>query len=158
MRPLRIAVLAVLTPMLTLAAPSAAHAAPPVSASGSVTQTSFVVTGTRTVDGVTFFSFHETDSLTGTLSGDSAISGECIQRSTGPILCQAHETFAGTVLGRSGTIDFLDLISIDQSTGAVQGRFTIVGGAGELSGIHGVGTFAAQGTTGTYSGRILLAP
>jgi hypothetical protein len=158
MSPRRIAVVVLLTPLLMIAVPSAAHAAPPVSASGSVTQTSFAVTDTRTVDGVTFFSFRETDSLTGTFLGDSALSGECIQRSTGPILCQAHETFTGTILGRSGTVDFLDLISIDQSTGAVQGRFTILGGTGGLVGIHGGGTFAAQGTTGTYSGRIVFAP
>ena len=158
MRPRRIAGAVLLTALLTLAAPSAAHAAPPVSASGSVTQTSFVVTGSRTADGVTFFSFTETDSLTGSFVGHSEIAGECIQRSTGPILCQAHETFTGTVLGRSGTVDFLNLISVDPSTGAVQGRFTTLGGTGELAGIHAVGTFEAQGTTGTYSARIVVAP
>jgi hypothetical protein len=136
--------------------PSAANAATPVSASGSVTQTSFTVTGTRSADGVTFFTFTETDRLSGTFTGDSVLSGECIQRSTGPILCQAHETFSGTALGESGTVNFLDLISIDPSTGTFEGRFIVLSGSGGLAGIHGQGTFHGQGTTGTYSATVIL--
>jgi hypothetical protein len=158
MKPRRIAVLVLLTPLLAVAAPSTANAAAPVSAAGSVTQTSFTVTGARTAGGVTFFTFTETDSLTGTFTGDSVLNGECVQGSTGPIRCKATETLTGTVLGRSGTADFLDLITIDPTTGGFEGRFITVGGTGELSGIHGQGTFAGQGTTGTYSGTVVLAP
>jgi hypothetical protein len=142
---------------LMVAVPSVAQAAPPVSGSGSVTQLTFATTDARTADGVKFFHFTETDRLTGTFVGDTTLSGECIQRVTGPILCRATEIFTGTVLGRSGTVTFLDLISIDQITGAVLGRFTILGGTGELTGIHGVGTFQAQGNAGTYSVTIVLA-
>lgn len=157
MKPRRLAALTLITPLLAITAPSVANAAPPVSASGSVAQTSFVVTGARTADGVTFFTFEETDSLTGTFTGSSTISGDCVQRATGPVLCKALETFIGTILGRSGTVTFHDLISID-STGAIQGRFVSIGGTGELSGIRTQGTFQAQGATGTYSGQVVLAP
>ena len=156
MKPRRLAVLALLTPLLVLIIPSAATAAAPVSASGSVTQTSFTVTGSRDADGVTFFTFTETDRLSGTFTGRSVLSGECIQRSTGPILCRADETFSGTVLGESGTADFLDLISIDPNSGTFEGRFIVLSGSGGLAGIHGQGTFQGQGTAGTYSGRLVL--
>jgi len=149
---------ALLAPLSAIAAPGVANAAPPEAASGTVQQTSFVVTGTRTADGVTFFTFDETDSLSGAFAGTSTLSGECIQRATGPILCKAQETFTGTVLGRSGTVDLLDLISIDPTTGAVQGSFVSVGGTGELSGLHTHGTFEAQGASGTYSGTAVFTP
>lgn len=144
--------------MLALAAPEVATAAPPVTASGTVSSTSFAVTGSRTAGGVTFFTFAETDSLQGTFVGRTTLSGECIQRPTGPILCKASETFTGTILGRSGTVNFLNLISVDPSTGAVEGRFTSVGGSGELAGVHTVGTFEAQGGAGSYSGTVVFAP
>jgi hypothetical protein len=157
MKPHRLAVLGLITLLLMIGAPSLANAAAPVPASGSVTQTSFVITGARTADGITFFTFEETDTLTGTFTGTATLSGECIQRATGPVLCQAHETFTGTVLGRSGTLTFLDLISVDLATGAVEGRFNSLSGTGELSGIQTHGTFEAQGTTGTYSGSVVVA-
>jgi hypothetical protein len=147
-----------LVPLSVIAAPGVANAAPPESASGTVEQTSFVVTGTRTAGGVTFFTFTETDSLSGAFAGNSTISGECIQRATGPILCKAEETFTGTVLGRSGTVDLHDLISIDPTTGAIQGSFVSVAGTGELSGAHTHGTFTGQGTSGTYSGTVVFTP
>lgn len=136
-------------------APAVAQAAP-LTASGGVVQTSFTVTGSRTAGGVTFFTFAETDSLTGTFSGTSTLSGECIQRARGPILCRARETFTGTVAGIAGTVDFADLITIDPATGAFSGRFTIVGATGGLNQLHGQGTFEGQGTTGTYTGTIIL--
>jgi len=114
------------------------------------------VTSTGTAGATTFFSFTETDSLTGTFAGTSVINGECIQRVTGPILCKARETFTGTAADRSGTVDFADLISIDATTGAFEGRFTIIGGTGELSDIDGQGRFQGQGTTGTYTGALIL--
>ena len=153
-----LATAALAAPLSMVAAPGVANAAPPEGASGTVQQTSFVITGTRTAGGVTFFTFEETDSLSGTFAGTSTLSGECIQRTTGPILCKAQETFTGSILGRSGTADFLDLISIDPTTGAVQGSYVSVGGTGGLSGLHTHGTFAAQGTSGTYSGTVVFTP
>jgi hypothetical protein len=153
-----LATAALLAPISAIVAPGIANAAPPEAASGTVQQTSFVVTGTRTAGGTTFFTFEETDSLSGTFAGTSTLSGECIQRTTGPILCKAQETFTGSILGRSGTVDFLDLISIDPTTGAVQGSFVSVGGTGGLSGLHTHGTFTAQGTSGSYSATVVFTP
>jgi hypothetical protein len=138
-----------------LAAPAEAHAVP-VAATGTVVQTSFTVTGARTADGVTFFTFAETDTLAGTFSGASVLAGECVQRTSGPILCRARETFTGTVSGIAGTVTFNDLITIDPTTGAFSGRFVIVGASGGLANLHGQGTFQGQGTTGTYAATIIF--
>jgi hypothetical protein len=151
-------ILATAALLAPLSVTGVANAAPPEAATGTVEQTSFAVTGTRTAGGVTFFTFAETDSLSGAFAGTSTLSGECIQRATGPILCKAQETFTGTVLGRSGTVDLVDLISIDPTTGAVQGSFVSVGGTGGLSGLHSHGTFAALGTSGTYAATVVFAP
>ena len=85
-------------------------------------------------------------------------SPTCHRRITRPHLCKAQETFTGSILGRSGTVDFLDLISIDPTTGAVQGSFVSVGGTGGLSGLHTHGTFTAQGTSGSYSATVVFTP
>jgi hypothetical protein len=125
--------------------------------SGGVTQTSFVPSDFRTVGKVTFFSFTETDSLTGTFTGTSALTGECVTVLSGTTMCKADETFTSTATGASGTVQFKDLISIDP-TGAFSGRFVIVGGTGDFANVHGHGTFSGTGRTGTYSGTLATGP
>src|SRR4051794_41150477 len=139
---------------LAFAAPAAASG-PPIAASGSYQQLSFVPSNFRTAGGVTFFDFTERDSLSGTLVGTSVIHGSCMTRASGQTICQALETFTGTVAGQGGsgdTVTSRDVININPA-GAVQGSFTFVGGTGALANLHGHGTF--QGTsTGSY--RALL--
>jgi hypothetical protein len=137
----------------------AAAAGPPVVASGSYQQLSFVPSNFRTADGVTFFDFTEHDSLSGTFSGTSVIEGSCMTRASGQTLCQALETFMGTVAGRGGsgdTVTFRDVVNIE-STGAAHGSFTVVAGTGALANLHGHGTFAGT-STGSYTGLFVLAP
>ena len=136
----------------------AAAAGPPFAASGSFVQTSFVQSNVRSADGVTFFDFTEHDTLSGTLSGTSVIQGSCVVRASGQGVCQAVETFTGTVAGRTGTVQFRDVVSLDTTAGTSQGRFTIVSGTGDLANLRGHGTFRGLGTTGTYTGRLVFAP
>ena len=144
--------------LLVFAAVPAAAAGAPISASGSFQQLSFVPSNFRTTGGVTFFDFTEHDSLSGTFSGTSVIDGSCLTLPSGQTLCEGIETLTGTVAGQGAagdTVQFHDVVSID-STGAVHGSFTIVGGTGALASVHGHGTF--QGTsTGSYTGRLAFA-
>jgi hypothetical protein len=143
--------------LVSFAAPATA-AGPPIAASGSFQQVSFVPSNFRTADGVTFFDFTEHDSLSGTLSGTSVIQGSCVALASGETLCQAVETFTGTVAGQGeagDTVTFHDVVAID-ATGAVQGSFAVIDGTGALANVHGQGTF--EGTsTGSYSGRFVFA-
>jgi hypothetical protein len=152
MNRLRIVVLALLVPLLV---PSPADAATRLTATGGFTQTSFTVTGSRTAGGLTFVSFEETDALTGTLSGTSQLVGECIFFPSGEGMCKAEEIFTGTLDGRSGTLTFHDVVTLDD-TGAIQGRFMVVDGTGELAGVVGHGTFSGVGTAGTYSAALTV--
>ena len=154
----RTIVLALLVPLLALLAPSPASAATRLAASGEFVQTSFTVTGSRVAGSLTFLSFVETDTLTGTLSGTSEIVGECIFFSSGEGMCKAQETFIGTVDGMPGTLEFHDVVTIDNNAGTVEGRFMVVDGTGELEGLHGQGTFSGAGGAGTYAATVTLAP
>jgi hypothetical protein len=158
-RVLRLFGLALALATLAFGTAPAAAAGPPIPASGSFQQLSFVASNFRTADGVTFFDFIEHDSLSGTFSGTSVIQGSCLTRASGQTLCQALETFAGTVAGQGGggdTVTFRDVVAI-APTGAVQGSFTVVGGTGALANLHGHGTF--EGTsTGSYSGLLVFVP
>ena len=144
--------------VLLLAAHPAAAAGPPSTASGSFTQVSFVPTHFRSAGGVTLFDFTEQDALSGTFSGTSVLHGSCVVRASGQTVCQALETFTGTVAGHAGTVQFRDVVFLDQTTGAAHGSFAIVGGTGDLANLHGHGTFQGMGPTGTYTAQIVFAP
>jgi hypothetical protein len=134
----------------------AAAAGPPTPATGSFVPTSFEQSNIRSADGVTLFDFTEHDTISGTFTGTGVFHGSCVVRASGHGVCKAFETFSGTVGGRTGTLQFRDVIFLDPS-GASHGTFTIVGG-GSLANVHGHGTFQRSGTTGTYTGRLVLAP
>jgi hypothetical protein len=143
--------------ILLLLGPGAAAAAVLVPASGGFVQTSFAQTNVRTVDGVTLFDFTETDTLTGTFAGTSVLHGACVVRATGAGTCVARETFTGSVAGRAGTAEFQDVIALEPG-GAAHGRFAVVGGMGDLGGLHGTGTFQGAHGAGTYTGQLVFAP
>jgi len=46
---------------------------------------------------------------------------------------------------------------VDLTTGSFSGRFTAVGGTGDLTSLQGQGTFEGTGITGTYTLRITFA-
>src|SRR6266508_145879 len=145
-------------PLVLLLSSPAAATGPPAAATGSFTQVSFTSSDERVVGAVFMFDFTETDVLTGTLTGTSVLEGSCVVRPTGTASCQALETFTGTVDGRSGTAEFWNVFEVDGATGSFSGRFTALGGTGDLASLQGQGTFEGTGTTGTYALRITFAP
>jgi Protein of unknown function (DUF3224) len=149
------AVLAVLTVMTALT-PSSASAASRVTATGSFTQLSFTVTGSRTAGALTFLNFTETDALSGSLTGTSELVGECIVFPSLEAMCKATETFTGTFDGSAGTLTFFDVVRLDTATGAVSGQFMIIDGSGGLAHVRGTGAFSGSGGTGTYSGTFTV--
>jgi hypothetical protein len=151
------ALVLLLVPVLAAAlAPSPAMAATRVEVSGSFTQTSFTVTGSRSAGNLTFLSFTETDTLTGSLTGTSVIVGECIVFPSQEGMCKGTETFTGTLDGTAGTLSFFDVVRLDNATGAVSGQFAIIDGSGGLGGVTGIGTFSGAGGTGSYSGTLTV--
>ncbi len=141
---------------LLSAASLAAAAGPPFEANGTFVQTSFELSNVRSAGGVTLFDFTETDALSGTFSGTDVVQGSCVVQPSGQGVCHAFETFTGTVNGESGTVQFSDVFFLE-ATGAFRGTFTVVGGTGGLTSLHGHGTF--EGTTeGTYEGLLVFAP
>jgi hypothetical protein len=151
------AVLGALSLVLLLSSRAAAIGAP-AAATGSFTQVSFSTSNERVVGVVFMFDFMETDLLTGTLTGTSVLEGSCAVPPTGAASCHALETFTGTVDGRAGTAQFWNVFEVDVVTGSFSGRFTALGGTGDLANLHGQGTFEGTGTTGTYALRITFAP
>src|SRR5689334_7177639 len=101
---LKVAVVIVAAGALFALAPGVATARP-LTGSGSVTQTSFTITQSRTVGRVTVFSFVETDTLTGTFQGTSQLIGTCLVLPNDDSRCEASETFTGTVAGVAGTVE-----------------------------------------------------
>jgi len=152
-----VVVLGALPLVLLLSFPAAATG-PPALATGSFTQVSFTSSNERVVGGVFMFDFTETDVLTGTLMGTSVVEGSCVVRQTGMAICQGLETFTGTVDGLSGTAEFWNVFEVNGATGSFSGRFTALGGSGELASLQGQGTFEGTGATGTYALRITFAP
>lgn len=144
--------------LVTLPSSRAAATGPPAAATGSFTQVSFVVSSERVVGSVFMFDFTETDLLTGTLTGTSVLEGSCAVPPTGSASCHALETFTGSVDGRAGTAEFWNVFEVDFATGSFSGRFTALGGTGDLANLRGQGTFEGTGTTGTYALRITFAP
>ena len=83
-----------------LAAHPAAAAGPPVVVSGIFAQTSFVQSNVPSADGVTVFDFTEQGTLAGSFTGTSVLEGSCVVPASGRGVCQARETFTGTVGGQ----------------------------------------------------------
>lgn len=155
--PLAAVPLAVIVSMF-MASPAGA-VGPPIAASGSYQQLSFVPSNFRTADGVTFFDFTEHDSLSGTFTGTSVIEGSCMTGRSGATTCMALETFTGTVSGQGRPGDTAvshDVVRIDP-TGTIHGTFTFLRGTGALANLHGHGTFQGT-TTGSYTAVLVFAP
>jgi hypothetical protein len=144
-------------PLIFLSSPAAA-AGTPIVATGSVTQISFTPVERTGCGAVFMFDFTEIDLISGDVTGTSVVDGSCVVRPIGTASCQALETFTGTIEGRSGTAEFSNVLEVDLATGSFSGRFTAIGGTGDLANLQGTGTFEGTGPTGTYALRITFAP
>ncbi len=139
--------------MLALASISPAYATDsPISGTFAFTAST---TSVVTSDGNTIISFTFSETFTGSLVGTQTGTGTLIIHPDGTSNASGCGTFAGTILGISGTA--LRCFSTEGAAGSFTGEFQLTDGTGGLAGGHGEGTVAGvvtgPGTTaGTYSG------
>jgi Protein of unknown function (DUF3224) len=135
-----------------------AGAAPPMSASGTIANTSATFNSVRQADGNLIVDLSATAAYTGTFTGTSTLHGILVIHADGSANFHDTETFTGTVNGVSGTVTF-NLTGHNDPDLVVYETRTVTGSAGGLAGLHGVlhevGTVVLpNGPATTYSGRI----
>src|SRR5262245_21762489 len=151
---------------LAAGAVGAAQAAPPLAASGTITQTQNISEEARLAGPNVILELSKAGIVTGTLSGPFVDSFTVVLHPTGRF--SAHGTLVCdcTVDGKQGllTLSFSDTGETVDGTPTFTGRDVIKGGTGELSGLRGVLQF--EGTvdlttglsTSNYSGEIHFEP
>ncbi len=151
----------ILLPLLMLLSVPTAHASTPTTVSGTGTIINFIVTSTRVADGNTFLGYTNDVIEVGDISGTSHVTGVLTIHADGSGLFHETATFAGSVLGRTGTF-FERNSGTFNSDGTFQGRGVIKDGTGGLAGIHGVITFPLNSPLTpnifTYSGQVHFDP
>lgn len=139
---------------------SSATAAAPGPVSGTWSTTPLSPTGFKQA-GVNIMLPGITESTwSGDLAGTTVATATFLIHADGSVVAApARETLTGTVVGvGSGTLDFVEEAHA-QPDGTTQIGATIVGGTGDLAGLHGrlifVGSCDVSGAcVGTYSGQI----
>lgn len=140
--------------------PATAYASPPTTMSGTYAFVSRVVVDVRQADGNTIVEDILRQTLTGTVTGSATFERTTIIHSDGEF--NIHGIITSdlvTVIGRSGTYtQLIDATGI-AATGAIQGRWVILSGTGELANMRAHGTFeGVAGVTGTYLGQLHFDP
>ena len=148
---------AMLLALLSSSQSVVAAAGRPLSATGTFHQETFVQSNTRVNGVITEFDFTATSTVSGTMMGTSVATGHCVVKASAEGQCVARETLVGTVDGRAGTGEFLEVITLDFATQSNVGSFTVLSGTGDLKNLHGAGTFQGSGADGTYSARLVFA-
>ncbi len=95
--------------------------------------------------------------LTGDIVGSATSEARWVNHNVGtPDLTRNVHTILtfspATVAGKTGTIYFM----LNGATGG--GNWVILGGSGELAGLHGQGTFTTNGLALNYEGEIHFDP
>jgi hypothetical protein len=139
---------------------TAADAAPPTQATGTVANTSANFDSVRVAGSNLIIELSATATYTGTFTGTSTIHGILIVHADGSANFHDVETFTGSVNGVPGTVT-LRLNGSNDASLAVHATRTIIGATGELAGLHGVlheiGTVVLpNGPSSTYEGQIGL--
>ncbi len=151
-------------PIMAFAAAVLAVTAPASATTGTAFSSTFqntssVTTSFRQADGNTFISQTVQVVYAGDLSGPVVEYIDIVVHPDGSLNAKGEDvcacTLAGT--GRSGTIG-LAFSATGDATGFVSGRFVFTGGTGGLAGMHGVGTFEANGSSGPFSGSYHFEP
>jgi hypothetical protein len=137
---------------------TAAAAARPTPANGTVGNTSATFNSVRQAGGNLVADVTATAAYTGTFTGTSTINGTLIIHADGSASYHDVEVFTGTVNGVAGTVTFNLNGSNDAALNA-HATATIVDASGGLAGLHGVlhevqTVVIPTGPVGTYSGQI----
>ena len=133
-------------------------ASPPVPASGEWTYVVTYIEDIKTANGKTFRYGEEIGTWTGTFTGTSFDYFEVIIHPKGFVTCQGRIAFTGTVSGKSGTMEILFVGKKDLTVNLWSGKWVILDGTGELTGIHGKGTWEGPSYNLDYIGCIHFDP
>ena len=132
-----------------------AWAASPTPANGTLAPGGTpTLTGVHTADGNTFITQRAPLILTGTFAGTAILEQRIVVHPGGLTTFEAWQTFSGTVNGLPGTV-LLRIVGSGDAT-SFHGYFIVVSATGNLTGLHGEGTFtiSAQTGVGTYTGQV----
>ena len=134
--------------------PATAYASPPTTASGEMITLSMQPQGIRLAGGNMIIESISSGEMLGDIEGSWTAEGKMIIHPNGKVTSQAIMVVSPcTVAGRSGT---LTMQAIATGEGVlVQGSGVILHGTGELSNLHGQGTWESiEGVGGSYSMKI----
>jgi hypothetical protein len=140
------------------AGPADAGAPSTTSVSGSWTATGGAIVEQRTIGPLTYLRQTGSSAFAGDLVGATTFDLRLLLRPDYSSFGWASETFDGNVAGRTGR-----LLMLEQVTGAADGAVRIdavvVGGTGDLRGVHGFISFVSplcipDTCEGTYSGTL----
>ena len=153
----KILILAIVTAMLLLVVVSAS-ASTPIHGEGK-----FELVGQKIIDQRKVGSNLIVDQIlvfdnSGALDGLSTAEVTCIVSSAGDSTCHGREWFKGSLENKIyGMLLFNVVVRIDKS-GALEGQWTVIKGAGGLSNLHGTGKLAGNAVSGTYTLEYTLVP
>lgn len=121
----------------------------------------------RVADGNTFLDITETGQWSGTFSGESTEEGTVVQHSSGLVSFKGKVSFVGDVGDKSGTLEMRVVGSKPDPGSEWEGTWVIISGTGDLSTLHGQGTWWGPGWSPAnptkwgdiyYSGEIHFEP
>jgi hypothetical protein len=131
--------------------------------SGDIERTENVIDSQENVDNKVVVKGHNSFDYHGTLEGELAINPFTLEigATDGKMSTEGEGTFTGMVNGKSSTFTFRDNSTgqfTSMEAGAMHGEYTITGGTGDLSDLHGViildTSFDADAQTGSYTGAL----
>jgi Protein of unknown function (DUF3224) len=152
--------LAALVGTLVLAALLAAPtgAAPPLSASGTVTVVDLSITPLGQSGSTESYHIVSVSTLDGDFSGTLTSDSVEVLNPTGNSTIQGTETCICTVAGRSGTVVFRQVAKITGDPFLYEDTKTVISATGRLAGLHATLAVVWDGGVATYTGAYHFDP
>ena len=146
--------------LLALAGGTLAYASPPEEIGGTfeLNQSTQIVTSVRSAGPNTLISFTRTDSpISGGADGlFDTLGAKVVVFADGSSTGRSTLLIEGTVAGMEGIWLQNTVFASDGVT--TTGTYAWYGGTGDLTGLHGTGTFKIENNLGEYSGTFHLDP
>ncbi len=141
-------------------APATAYASSPTEVSATYVLTSAVNLDVRQAGDNLILRQIETGILEGDITGPFTFERKIVIHSDGQLETEGFVTFGpGSVSGRSGSMTWRLVVTGSATTGAIQGRWTILSGTGDLANLRGQGTLEGIAfLAGTISAQVHFDP